>query len=270
MERFIRFSGRYCCSKSLCWSALLQFYFYSDRGAAHYCARFRTLYALETADLAGVLSRLKLALVAVLVIVGFVWWVTDEAPILAYVGMALFAWLTMGVLIEWADRLKLFRTSASNSWKRFVNLPRSAHGMTVAHLGVACMILGITASEAWQSERLGVMNPGESVNVGGYDFRFDGAHEGEGPNYGFLEGTFTVSKDGDYVTVLTPSQRQYSSPPMETTEAAILPMISADLYAVIGKKTVKAVCNPYLSQTFCFLDLGRGNCDVLGRMFEPE
>ncbi|MBO6825166.1 MAG: heme lyase CcmF/NrfE family subunit [Sneathiella sp.] len=193
----------------------------------------------KRADLAGVLSRLKLALVAVLVITGLVWWLAADAPILAYVGMALFAWLTIGILVEWADRLKLFRTSFVNSWNRFKNLPRSAHGMTVAHLGVAFMILGITASEAWQSEHLGVMAPGESINVGGYDFRFDGAREGQGPNYGYLEGTFSVSKEGEYVTVLTPSQREYTSPPMETTEAAIWPMITADLYAVVGEEDGK-------------------------------
>ncbi|MBE7636290.1 heme lyase CcmF/NrfE family subunit [Sneathiella sp. P13V-1] len=193
----------------------------------------------KRADLAGVMSRLKLALVSVFVIAAVVWWVTEQAPIMAYVGMALFAWLTVAVLIEWTDRLKLFRTSLGQSWKRLKNLPRSAHGMTLAHLGVAMVILGITASESWQSERLGVMKPGEIVNVGGYDFRFDGAEQGKGPNYNYLEGTFTVFHKGEEMGIMKPSQRQYSSPPMETTEAAIWPMVSADLYAVVGESDGK-------------------------------
>ncbi|WP_169566233.1 heme lyase CcmF/NrfE family subunit [Sneathiella limimaris] len=193
----------------------------------------------KRADLKSVLDRLKLAVVAVLVLLGVTWWIVDEGPVLAFVGMALFAWLTAAVLIEWAERIKLFRTSFSNSFKRMRNLPRSAHGMTLAHLGVAMVILGVTASEAWQSERLGVMMPNETVSVGGYEFTFKGAAEGRGPNYDTLSGTFDVTKEGQKIVTLTPEQRVYQSPPMETTEAAIWPMLSADLYVVIGESDGK-------------------------------
>ena len=127
----------------------------------------------------------------------------------------------------------------AKSWNRLKNLPRSAHGMTLAHMGVAMVVLGITASEAWQSERLGVMRPGESVTVGGYEFRFDGAEELKGPNYDYLKGSFTVFKEGKEVVQLNPEQRVYATPPMETTEAAIWPMLSADLYAVVGEEDGK-------------------------------
>ncbi|MEH6477595.1 MAG: heme lyase CcmF/NrfE family subunit, partial [Sneathiella sp.] len=187
-------------------------------------------------DLKGVLSRLKLALTFVMVIVGVTWWVVDDGPILAFVGMGLFAWLVASVLTELGDRIKLFRTSLRQSLKRFLNLPRSAYGMTIAHLGVAMVVLGITASEAWQSEKLGVMMPGETVAVGGYDFQFGGAERLKGPNYDILRGSFKASKDGVLVAVLDPEQRVYQSPPMETTEAAIWPMMSADLYVVIGEE----------------------------------
>ncbi|MFT6556733.1 heme lyase CcmF/NrfE family subunit [Sneathiella sp.] len=193
----------------------------------------------KRADLVGVLSRLKFALFAVVAIVGISWWIAEDGPILAFVGMGLFGWLFVGTLLEWTDRFKLFRIPLRNSWKRMVNLPRSAHGMMLAHLGVSLVILGITASEAWQSERLEVMRPGEVATVGGYDFRFDGASDKTGPNYTYLEGTFTVSKNGREVVVLNPEQRQYTNPPMETTEAAIWPMLTADLYAVVGESDGK-------------------------------
>ncbi len=190
-------------------------------------------------DLKGVLSRLKLALSFVVMIVGVTWWIVDDGPILAFVGMGLFAWLVASVLTELGDRIKLFRTSLRQSLKRFLNLPRSAYGMTIAHLGVAMVVLGITASEAWQSEKLGVMMPGETVTVGGYDFQFGGAERLKGPNYDILRGSFKASKDGVLVAELDPEQRVYQSPPMETTEAAIWPMMSADLYVVIGEEDGK-------------------------------
>ncbi|MEH6403298.1 MAG: heme lyase CcmF/NrfE family subunit [Sneathiella sp.] len=193
----------------------------------------------KRADLKGVLSRVKFSLAFVAVVLGTSWWLTDDGPFLAYVGMALFAWLVASTFIEWAGRIKLFQTSFKGSWKRLVNLPRSAHGMTLAHLGVAMIVLGITASDAWQSEQLEVMRPGESSVVGGYEFRFDGARELKGPNYDYLQGKFTIFKDGDEFITLFPEQRVYASPPMETTEAAIWPMISADLYVVIGEEDGK-------------------------------
>ncbi|OUR76866.1 c-type cytochrome biogenesis protein CcmF [Alphaproteobacteria bacterium 46_93_T64] len=200
---------------------------------------FGPFLAWKRADLKGVFSRLKLAIVSVCVIVGVSWWVTDDGPILAFVGMGLFAWLVTAVFVELADRIKLFRTSLRQSLKRFLNLPRSAYGMSIAHLGVAMVILGVTASEAWQSERLDVMQPGETVVVGGYDFQFEGAERLEGPNYGILRGSFNVKRNGSLVADLRPEQRVYESPPMETTEAAIWPMLSADLYVVIGEEDGK-------------------------------
>ncbi|GLQ07820.1 heme lyase CcmF/NrfE family subunit [Sneathiella chinensis] len=193
----------------------------------------------KRADLRGVLSRLKLAVLSIFVILGLTWWLADGGPFLSLVGMAIFAWLLVGALVEWAERIKLFRTGFGNSWRRMVNLPRSAHGMTIAHVGVALVVLGITAAETWQSERLEVMKPGESADVGGYTYLFKGAEQIKGPNYDSLQGTFVVSKDGREVVTLYPEQRVYANPPMETTEAAIYPMLSADLYAVIGEQDGK-------------------------------
>ncbi len=193
----------------------------------------------KRADLKGVFSRLKFATVFVFVTLGVTWWLVDDGPILAFVGMALFAWLLAAVAIEFASRIKLFQTNLAESWRRFKNLPRSVYGMTLAHLGVAMVILGITASEAWQSERLGVMMPGETVTVGGYDFTFEGAETAKGPNYDILRGTFRASQNGKPIVTLQPEQRVYQSPPMETTEAAIWPMLSADLYVVIGEEDGK-------------------------------
>ncbi len=191
--------------------------------------------AWKRGDLAGVISRLTFALLLSFLLVGFIWWQQTATPVMSLVGLGLFAWLLVGSLLEWSERVKLFRGPLLSSWRRTKQLPRSAHGMTVAHIGVALVILGITASETWQTEHLGVMRPGETVSVGGYDFRFDGAETVAGPNYEAVRGTFLASTNGGKGVYLFPEQRQYSTPPMETTEAAIRPMLSADLYTVIGE-----------------------------------
>ncbi|MEQ9448170.1 MAG: heme lyase CcmF/NrfE family subunit, partial [Rhodospirillaceae bacterium] len=92
------------------------------------------LLAWKRGDLAGAFGRLKIA-------AGFV--VLAAAATLAIAGVSLShlggalglgmaAWLGVATLTEWTERVKLFRPGA---WARAINLPRAAHGMTLAHLG---------------------------------------------------------------------------------------------------------------------------------------
>ena len=193
------------------------------------------MMAWKRGDLAGALGRLKAAAVLTAIAVGVAWWLLADGPILALLGMALVVWLGVGSVVEFAGRLKLGRTSAADSWRRAVNLPRAAYGMTIAHLGVAAMVLGITVSEAWQTEVQQIVRPGDRVTVSDYEFTFEGAESLPGPNYMSLVGTFTVTRDGEPVTVLQPETRSYPNPPMQTTEAAIRTTLGGDLYAVIGE-----------------------------------
>ena len=78
------------------------------------------------------------------------------------------------------------------------------------------------------------MRDGDSVVVGDYTFAFKGAHTLAGPNYTALRGEYEVSEDGYPLVTLFPETRSYPTPPMQTTEAAILPTFWGDIYAVVG------------------------------------
>ncbi len=189
----------------------------------------------KKADLAGIFGRLKVAVAATVIVVLGTWYMLDNGPVLALLGMALAAWTIGGALVEWAGRIKLFRAPLGDSWRRAKGLPRAAYGMTVAHIGVGLLIAGITVSETWSEEKLLVMQPGETAQVGGYDFEFDGTEMVAGPNYESLRGKFTVTRDGKLERVMLPEARTYQTPPLKTTEAAIRPSMTADLYVVIGE-----------------------------------
>ncbi len=193
------------------------------------------LMAWKRGDLTGVLNRLKIALVAALVLGALTWMWLADGPMLAVLGMVLGGWLLVGTLQEWAGRVKLFRAPIGETLRRAGNLPRAAYGMTIAHIGVALVIFGITASETWTEERLMVMKPGQVVTVGGYDMEFLGAEPIQGPNYSSLQGRFRVTVAGEHITTMFPESRVYQNPPMETTEAAIRPTAASDLYAVVGE-----------------------------------
>ncbi|MCW0235898.1 MAG: heme lyase CcmF/NrfE family subunit [Ferrovibrio sp.] len=193
------------------------------------------LLAWKRGDLAAALRRLLPAAVAVIVALAIGLWLHNERGFMALLGLGLAAWLGIGALCELALRVKLFAAPMAETLQRARFLPRAAWGMTVAHLGVALLVLGITVSETWQVEVQQVMKPGESVQVGPILYRFQGVVPIKGPNYTAMQGRFEIIEDGAVVRELRPAQRRYQQPPMETTEAAIRSSPLADLYAVVGE-----------------------------------
>ncbi|HEX6978007.1 MAG TPA: heme lyase CcmF/NrfE family subunit [Alphaproteobacteria bacterium] len=191
------------------------------------------MLAWKRGDLPGALARLWAAGVATAAAVLGTVWLTD-GPAGALLGLGLAAWLGAGALVELAERIRLFRIPASESLHRAVNLPRAAWGMTVAHLGVAVVVTGITASSAWQTEHIQLVKPGETVEIAGHTLLFRGTERVDGPNYIARRGIFEVSRDREPVTTLYPAKRFYPVQGMVTTEAAIHTNLLADLYVVIG------------------------------------
>jgi len=187
-------------------------------------------------DLRGVLHRLRFAAVLALLAWAACWWWTTGASPLPAFGIGLAVWIAAGVLLEIGERIGLGRMAPGASLRRARHLPRAAWGMSIAHLGLAVMVAGITASSAWQTEVIRVMAPGESQELAGYVLRFEGVGVAEGPNYMAERATFTVLHDGAAVGLLQPERRFYPVQATQTTEAAIRTTFLADLYVVIGDK----------------------------------
>ena len=188
-------------------------------------------------DLLGAVQRLKFAIAAAVVALLVTLALAFEGPWLAIPGIALGVWVIAAALEEAAHRLRLFRAPIGESMRRLLRSPRAAWGTTFAHAGAGMVIIGIVGSTAWQEEKLQVMRQGESVSVGAYEIKFEGATPVAGPNYDAVRGNFRVSRNGAEVAVMQPEARNYKDPPMDTTEAAIRTGWRGDLYAVIGDPT---------------------------------
>jgi cytochrome c-type biogenesis protein CcmF len=192
----------------------------------------------KRADLGAALTRLWVAGVVVVVCVAVTAYLTaGGGPLLALVGVALAAWAIVGSLVEFAERIRLFRIPLADSWTRAVHLPRSAWGMTIAHAFMGVSIAGMTATSAWQTESIDAMRPGESASLSGYVFHFDSVGPVDGANYKADRAVFTVTKDGQPVATLTPERRSYPVTRMTTTESAIHTTIFSDLYVALGDPT---------------------------------
>jgi len=188
----------------------------------------------KRADLRGVFQRLAVvAALSALIALGS-WYLTTGGPALAIVAIALAIWLLLATAKEWAMRIKLFKAPFSESMRRARNLPRAAHGMSMAHAGMALAILGFVGSSAWKSEEIVFVTPGSTIQIAGFDVRFDGTERVRGPNYVADRGTLVVSRNGNPVTILYPERRFYPVAQSSTTESAIRQTLAGDLYASLA------------------------------------
>jgi cytochrome c-type biogenesis protein CcmF len=194
------------------------------------------LLGWKRGDLPGALQRLAAGGVLALFVAGYTLHRETGGSWMAPLGIALGVWLFLSTLVEWIERVKLFRTKPKENWNRARHLPRAAYGMTLAHLGLAVAIIGMTGSTAWRSESVKAMKIGDTVTLGDFVYRFDGVEPAKGPNYLAERATFSVSRDGKPYTVLHPERRQYEVQEMPTTEAAIESSVRGDIYAVIGDR----------------------------------
>jgi len=124
---------------------------------------------------------------------------------------------------------------ASPLRRRLANQPRGYYGMLIAHCGIAVFIIGVTLVKGYETERDVRMAIGDSVTVGGYEFRFNGAENVTGPNYRAARGNVAVSRNRSVVRTLHPEKRVYNAQQMAMTEAAISTGLFGDLYVSLGE-----------------------------------
>ncbi|MGB8633685.1 MAG: heme lyase CcmF/NrfE family subunit [Rhodanobacteraceae bacterium] len=112
--------------------------------------------------------------------------------------------------------------------------PAEMTGMLLAHAGVGIFIAGAMLTTALSVQRDVRMTPGQQQTVGDYQFRFDKLQHREGPNWTAEQGTVSVLRNGEVVTVLHPQKRTYPRGQVQT-EAAIQPGLFGDLYVALGE-----------------------------------
>jgi len=155
------------------------------------------------------------------------------SPLVA-LGLLLAAWIAATSVLQLYEKTRNAASGAS-AWARLRNTPRAHYGMLLAHFGVAVFVVGVTMVKGYESEKDVRMEPGDTTEIGGYTFRFDGARDVRGPNYVAARATVKVTKNGQSVATLYPEKRIYTAQNMPTTEAAIDPGFTRDLYVSLGE-----------------------------------
>ena len=149
-------------------------------------------------------------------------------------GLLLAAWVVATAVINFVERVQ--HTRAGRSFlAAAISQPRSFFGMHLAHIGVAVFVVGVTMVGSFQEEKDVKLGPGQSVDVAGYHFTFNGVKQVEGPNYMAAQGDFDLAANGKFLRKMNPEKRNYASSAMPMTEASIDAGLLRDVYVSLGE-----------------------------------
>ncbi len=143
--------------------------------------------------------------------------------------------LLAGWVVSAGVRDILDKTRHKGLLKGLRSLAPSYWGMQLAHFGLVVCALGVVLTSQQSDERDLRLAPGESLELGGYSFVFDGAKHFEGPNFTSDKGTIRVFDGDKQVATLHPEKRLYTVQQMPMTEAGIDAGFTRDLYVALGE-----------------------------------
>ena len=152
-----------------------------------------------------------------------------NAGVMVLAGVVLGAWAIFSVLAEPVDRIR--KRGLRNG---LGGIPRSIWGMLVAHAGVGVMVIGIAVVTVFGVEREVRLAPGDSHEIAGYEFRFEGTRDVTGPNWDSIQGQFQVTRNGRDVTQMHPERRIYRARPDPLAQVDLHPRLRRDLYIAMG------------------------------------
>ncbi len=159
-----------------------------------------------------------------------------EGNIWIGLAVALSLWLVSSLVLSLKQRYKYRKGLAGILKDVGARGSGSYYGMLIAHLGVAVFIIGITYVTQYEVEQDIRMSPGQTVELAGHTFRFEGAKAVQGPNYRADRGTIRVfNSDGKEVAILGPEKRIYTVQTRPMTEAGIDPGFTRDIYVSLGE-----------------------------------
>ena len=118
--------------------------------------------------------------------------------------------------------------------RKLLRTPLPIFGMVIAHFGIAVSVFGMAAESGFSSETLTALAPGESAKVAGWEVKLNDVNPIAGDNWVAVEGDMIAAKNGN-AFALHPQSRYFFTPPMQTSEAALLTRWNGQLYAVIAQ-----------------------------------
>ena len=151
-------------------------------------------------------------------------------------------------------RQAMLHESAPRALSRLVGKNRRRYGGYIIHVGVVAVFVGVAASSAFRVEVQQTLAAGQEVAAGKFTLRYERITKQDDPHMSRLAAVVSVWRDGRQIATLSPEKRFYKTPQQPTTEVAMRPTLTEDLYLVLGSYdeesglvTLLAYVNPLVS-----------------------
>ena len=108
--------------------------------------------------------------------------------------------------------------------------------MLTAHIGIAITGIGITLSSFYSIHNDLRMSSGDSISLNNYEFKIESIELVDGPNFSSKVASINVSKNNNFVDILKPEKRFYTTSQQIMTEAGISANIFRDIYISLGEE----------------------------------
>jgi cytochrome c-type biogenesis protein CcmF len=104
----------------------------------------------------------------------------------------------------------------------------------IAHIGIACVVLGVAISNSFGIAHDAKLAPGEGAMLGKYKITFLKEKDLTGPNYHGMRATFVISNQ-KYSHKIYPEKRIYNVTKIAMTDSDIDVGIFRDIYIALGE-----------------------------------
>ena len=188
----------------------------------------------KKSSLPDLVTRLRWAFVISVVTAVTLPFVFGQWKALVSLGLMLAFWIVTTIAVNLWERVRV-TSGQLTTFQKLRTQSRSYYGMQLAHLGIAVFVIGVTLVTGYQSEQDVRMERGDVVQAGGYEFRFIGVTNVNGPNYVAGRAEVLVSRNGQEIERLYPEKRNYTASGNVMTETAIDSGIFRDLYVSLGE-----------------------------------
>ena len=174
----------------------------------------------------------KVAVVSVALGVALPLFVFGTAPIKVSLSLSLCSWVVLSIA---RDIYLKAKTAKQGFGAGLLRLSRSYYGMQLAHLGLVVTVIGVTLTSNYSVEKDVRLGMNDRVQVGNYQFEWQGVREYKGANFEAIQAKIEVFKDNKSIEHLYPEKRLYVVQNRSMTEAAIDGGLFRDLYVAIGE-----------------------------------
>ena len=171
----------------------------------------------------------------------------------AILALALCMFTAVAIGGEFVRGGRVYRKREQLSWAaavaRTLSRNRRRYGGYVVHLGIVLIVIGF-AGTAFKVERQALLSPGESMSVGSYVLRYEGARQASTTEKQMVAAEVTVTRDGENIGTLHPQRNFHVAQRQFQSEVAIRTNPVEDLYLVVtgfdadGDAALRAFVNP--------------------------